>query len=186
MAPITIRKEIQINAPVETVWKLVGTPDGMRRWWETDIDFEAKEGGRCQEQFASGGQRHSLTGTVTRYDPPREIGFAFQSTDRNEEVPSHSQVSIQLEKADDGTRVKVAHRIEGALVDAFTADAAVPVMTLRTGGSPMMGIQPQYEVQRLSTGVIHWQFGHDSEEEMEWKRRLATLRSLLTELVLQA
>lgn len=200
MAPVTIRKEIQIDAPVDTVWQFVGTQEGLRRWWETDIQFEAREGGRCVEQVASGGTWHRLSGTVTRYDPPHEIGFSLRTgstlyeDDRPDDhaLPSRSTVSIQLERAAQGTTVKIAHRIEGDLIDAFSADAAEPVMSLSTSGSPYMSLplrplplQPlpfRYGTHAMNAGVLCWQPQYNEQ----WAQRLATLKSIIAEPVLQA
>lgn len=108
-----IRREITINAPVETVWECVGTPELVSQWWcpppTVDIDFEREEGGDYEGQYRDDDREYDLTGTVVTYDPNRR--FAVRRDTRNRFGPADS-IDIVLRSEHDRTNVVLEHAFE--------------------------------------------------------------------------
>ena len=50
MSPTIIRKRIQIAAPVEQVWRYVGTAARLCEWWGVQVRMQEREGGYFEEE----------------------------------------------------------------------------------------------------------------------------------------
>ena len=95
---------VDIAAPRERVFGLFTTPEELVRWWPEAAEFDAREGGAMQLDF---GERGSVSGTVTRYEPPNGLGFTWVRSAAPEIV---TQVEVELtETAGGGTRVELSH-----------------------------------------------------------------------------
>ncbi|MFN8489089.1 MAG: SRPBCC domain-containing protein [Caldilineaceae bacterium] len=115
MMPVTIRKTIEIKAPLERVWRYVGTEEGLRQWWGVNLSLETKQGGRCAERSLFNGKPLYLTGEVTVYDPPRQLSLLLRRADESETWPAFTLISLQLKEADGHTVVTLEHQALGAL-----------------------------------------------------------------------
>lgn len=112
MEPLTIRKEIVIDAPVERVWPYVGTQEGYRRWSCTvaevhDVILEERAGGRYEERITVRGEEHHLLGEVLTHDPPHRLVLSFQSRRYDGTLRPPRTITITLSEQAGRTRVTV-------------------------------------------------------------------------------
>lgn len=177
MIKTTIRREIEIDAPAERVWQLVGFEEGLRRWWGAPIHLEPKEGGRCEEWSSVQGAPRRQRGVVTVYDPPRRLGMTFYpdggEVDSDGEWPPMTTITISIQEQAGRSVVQVVHE----------AHSLVPVEAAAYGEAPVVqeAIGPQMRLSRspvryparpragLATPDAGWQ----------WTVRLAALRSAI-------
>jgi hypothetical protein len=78
-APLKARKEVVINAPIETVWALL---TGIERWpgWQPDISFAKLEGPLAiGTVFRWKAKVLSITSTIQVLEPGRCIGWTGHS-----------------------------------------------------------------------------------------------------------
>lgn len=130
-----IHREIDIHAPIDQVWQLVSTHEGLRRWWQTLIHFEAKEAGRCEEAGEFFGRPFHRIGKVTHFASPHHIRMAFWEASADPSsvggtsngAPSElTIVAITLAETPNSTRVTVEQTLPyGNLIPA-TAFGHVP------------------------------------------------------------
>jgi uncharacterized protein YndB with AHSA1/START domain len=66
-----IRKTVVLNAPIEKVWKLVATAEGIASWWMPNT-FQPVLG---HEFVLHTGQFGDSPCKVTELDPPHRVGF---------------------------------------------------------------------------------------------------------------
>lgn len=126
MMPVTIRKTIEIKAPVERVWRYVGTEDGLRQWWGVNLSLEAKQGGRCAERSLFNGKPLYLTGEVTVYDPPHQLSLLLRRADAAESWPTFTLISLQLQETEGNTVVTLEHQALGTLPAEYTSGWPMP------------------------------------------------------------
>jgi uncharacterized protein YndB with AHSA1/START domain len=97
-------RTIEIDAPRERVFSLFTTPADLVRWWPDAASFDAREGGEVRLEFDG---RGVVRGTITRFDPPRALGFTWVR-DVAPDVVTHVDVEL-TELGDGGTRVELRH-----------------------------------------------------------------------------
>lgn len=68
-----IRKTVVLNAPIEKVWKLVATAEGIASWWMPNT-FQPVLG---HEFVLHTGQFGDSPCKVTELDPPHRVGFKW-------------------------------------------------------------------------------------------------------------
>jgi len=111
MEPLVIRREVEVEASIEAVWRVVGTADGLRRWFAADaIVLEPWPGGRYEEHAVYDGEPHHVVGSVLTYDPPQTFvhGYRAQRADGTA-WPVETIVSLFLTAIGARTRVVVEH-----------------------------------------------------------------------------
>jgi uncharacterized protein YndB with AHSA1/START domain len=107
---LTIRKEIEIEAPPERVWPHVATRDGLERWWTAKrlALEEAQDGGF--ELVVEFGRDYTIVGRVLTYDRPRRFAVTWREVEGDAgEWPAETTVTFDLEDLGDRTRVIVEH-----------------------------------------------------------------------------
>lgn len=111
MEPLIIRKEIEVDASIETVWRSVATSAGLRRWYKADtIVLDPRVGGRYEEHAVYEGQPHHVVGEVLVYDPPRTFVHTYRAQRRDGTYwPVDTIVTISLTVAGSRTSVVVEH-----------------------------------------------------------------------------
>lgn len=102
--PDTVRLERLLPGPIERVWAFITEPE-KRAKWLAGGEMELRVGGRVQLEFLHANLSnektpperyrhmecgHSLSGTVTRCEPPRLISFTWGDT------ASPSEVTFEL------------------------------------------------------------------------------------------
>jgi uncharacterized protein YndB with AHSA1/START domain len=101
-APIV--RSVEIAASAERVFELLTDADELVRWWPDAVELEPEVGGRVRLVFANG---HEVTGRVTRFEPPRALGFTWGWPDR---PGVETQVDFTVsDLGERGCEVRVTH-----------------------------------------------------------------------------
>ena len=106
-APATAEGEIQVAAPIDTVWAVLAD---LSAWptWNHDVKSMAVEGPlEPGSVFRWKSGSASLVSTLATVDPPREIGWTGVS------MGIHAVHVFHLESAGGGTRVRSAESFRG-------------------------------------------------------------------------
>ena len=102
-APIV--RSVEIRTTPERLFPLLVEPESLVRWWPDLAELEPRLGGRVRMTFRGG--ESVVTGTVTRFDPPRALGFTWI---RAESPGVTTQVELAVVPlAEDRCRVEVVH-----------------------------------------------------------------------------
>jgi uncharacterized protein YndB with AHSA1/START domain len=99
-----IVREVVLEAEPERVFTLLTDPDELVRWWPDAVELEPQVGGRVRLRFADGNE---ITGRVTRFEPPRALGFTWTSPSR---PGAETQVDFSLvDLGERGCELTVTH-----------------------------------------------------------------------------
>jgi uncharacterized protein YndB with AHSA1/START domain len=102
-APIV--RSVEVGTTPERLFPLLVEPESLVRWWPDVAELEPRLGGRVRMAFRGG--ESVVTGTVTRFDPPRALGFTWI---RAESPGVTTQVEFAVVPLDDDRcRVEVVH-----------------------------------------------------------------------------
>jgi uncharacterized protein YndB with AHSA1/START domain len=104
---------IDVQAPADRVFALWTEPDQLVQWWPEAATFEPRVGGDVLFHFPQG----SVSGKVTRFDPPRALGFTWIRSDFPE-YPTQVDVSI-TDLGDGRSRVELVHSGWDALPEDY-------------------------------------------------------------------
>lgn len=187
MIPMRMQKQIEIAAKAATIWRFLGTEEGLRQWWGLAIALEAKPGGLCEEQIQWQGRRCTLRGKVTTYDPPHQLALFLQNEGAAAGEPAWTTIAITLAEHNGCTLVTL---IQEAFTQV-TVDAVSGPMGAKH--APLAGVQgmgnrqqptnflPMGAASTLSPALIdgwaspavddHWL----AQEEARWHDRLQSL-----------
>jgi uncharacterized protein YndB with AHSA1/START domain len=115
----TVRIERTLPGPIERVWSYLVDPE-LRALWLATGDIEPRVGGRVEHvwhnsaltpnddpappKYAHIAQEARMQGTVTVFDPPRELGYTWGFDD------GASEVRYELTPQGDNVRLVVTHR----------------------------------------------------------------------------
>jgi uncharacterized protein YndB with AHSA1/START domain len=117
MSDWSIRTERSLAAPAEVVWRCVGTPELISRWWcppptvRIDLDPVTRV---FRERYDDGELRYAVVGSVVVYEPPSRL------TVRRETPASAApadRIAITLIPTVEGTQVLLEHSFEELPVD---------------------------------------------------------------------
>jgi uncharacterized protein YndB with AHSA1/START domain len=117
MTPAILHKQIRIKASAAQVWPYIGTQEGLRQWWGTDVSMEAKVGGACEERSQVKGTSYHLQGEVTAYAPPRHLALVLRNTDHGATWPALTTLRITLQDEGEETLVTLVHQAFGAATE---------------------------------------------------------------------
>lgn len=116
--PLGIELEERIHAPIERVWRFIGTEAGMRTWQSAHA-FEPTVGGRTlfylddhARRAAPENARYEMTGRVLEIEPPTRLVYTWRQHDLKEGVswPAETVIAITLEALGESeTLVRVQH-----------------------------------------------------------------------------
>ena len=156
MEPVTIHKEIRINAPAKIVWRFIGTEAGLRAWWDTDLALEAKKGGHCEERSVYQGETCHLRGEITDYDPPRQLSLIMRNVDGADAWPAFASITMTLTEEAGETVVTLVHQAFGQVHEmpyAVAVDAAYQTAT--SGGTTITNqLRPRPDFTPQSTTIF--------------------------------
>lgn len=110
-----IERVVTINAPPETVFRLLTDPVQYVRWKGKLAELEPRPGGKFRVEFAS--TKDIVAGRFVEVIPGRRVVFTW-GWEGSEVVPAGtSTVEIDLEPEGTGTRLRLVHRglPEGAI-----------------------------------------------------------------------
>jgi uncharacterized protein YndB with AHSA1/START domain len=183
-----IHRELYIDASPETVWRFVGTAEGLSRWWGAEISLEPRAGGRCEEHLWEDGKRRTLRGVVTAYDPPQHLALTWQpvtddAADDTEHTdqpaalwPALTTISITLAQEKTGTRVTVVHRAFGdiAAIGVPPSEPAFPAHPMPPAAPPhRREVEALLPAARRASSPSLPALGHSLQElsAANWRRR---------------
>jgi uncharacterized protein YndB with AHSA1/START domain len=98
-------RSILIEAPPETVFRYFTDSTRWAAWWGQGSTIDARPGGRVFVRHPGGVE---AAGEVIEIDPPSKIAFTYGYL-ASKPGPGESQVTITLERAQRGTRLKLMH-----------------------------------------------------------------------------
>ena len=111
-----IRFDRILRHPVEKVWDALTTPEGMRRWWQAEIDIEPHVDGCLKMYFPK--FDHRMVGVITTFEPPHRFGFTWNESAAGED----SYVLFELSPDAAGTHLRLIHDMQaGVEVVGFMA-----------------------------------------------------------------
>ena len=89
-----VKREIELDAPPDEVWRALTDPDELEQWFANDVDLDPREGGEGTFRWDDGEERHAV---VEEVEPERRFAFTWDG----------GHVVIELEELPAGTRVTV-------------------------------------------------------------------------------
>lgn len=96
-----------IAAPIDVVWALLASADGLNQWMSVDAEVDLRVGGVIRWRHDNG---HSVSGVFLELVPMRRLVFTYGWDDGWLPVlPGSTTVSIELEGRADVTIVRVRH-----------------------------------------------------------------------------
>jgi uncharacterized protein YndB with AHSA1/START domain len=102
-APIV--RSVEIRSSPSRLFELLTEPDELVKWWPDVAAFEPRLGGRIRMVFEANASE--VTGEVTRFEPPRALGFTWVRVAAPDET---THVEFTLTEVGDGRcRVEVVH-----------------------------------------------------------------------------
>lgn len=144
IAPAAIRKEIEVNAPIDRAFAVFASR--MGDWWhkehsiakgttQKDVVIEPRAGGRWYEIGADGSEHE--WGKVRAYDPPRRLVLAWQLTrDFQYDPDFETTVEVNFEERDGKTVVHFEHRD----LERMGADAVELLEGMDGGWGMLLGL----------------------------------------------
>ena len=128
-----VELDIQIHAPIDHVWRIISTPDGMRRWQGATL-FEPRLGGRTVFHInldtgstAEQDAQYRMDGRIVAFTPPYELAYTWRQTTlaTGDTWPADTLVTITLsERGPQLTRARVVHSGFEALGEALGRELA--------------------------------------------------------------
>jgi uncharacterized protein YndB with AHSA1/START domain len=107
---LEVRREIPIEASLETVWELLTDPVKAQTWWGAKAEFDLREGGVFRMEVTA---NSIASGKFTEIDAPRRLAFTFGWEKGGGGAgivpPGSSTVMIELVPTDTGTLVRLVH-----------------------------------------------------------------------------
>jgi uncharacterized protein YndB with AHSA1/START domain len=110
MLPNTIQKEILINAPAETVYRVITEPAQVSQWFADAADLDPVPGSQGSLTFAdrATSQRMTVKLTIQAAEPPHRFAFRWDYPDGEQPTEANSLlVEFTLVAEGNGTRLRV-------------------------------------------------------------------------------
>jgi uncharacterized protein YndB with AHSA1/START domain len=98
-------RSIDIATPPSSVWDLLSSQDGLRRWLSTDIEIDLQVGGSYRMPGGDGSTW--ISGTVLELVPEGRLVLSWLEEDTGWVHPG--RLVITLEPITSGTRVRLVH-----------------------------------------------------------------------------
>jgi uncharacterized protein YndB with AHSA1/START domain len=121
-----IEREVQIDAPVETVWSIVTEPRNITRWFADEAEVDLRPGGELVFRFDSGVDGK---GVVERVEPPHRFAFRWISPEPERDMVAaqghYTTVEFSLEARGEGTLLRVVESGFAALEGTAAENAAL-------------------------------------------------------------
>lgn len=106
-------RTIVIGAPQADVFKYFTDPVRWAAWWGAGSTIDARPGGRVFVRYPEGTE---AIGEVVEIDPPSRIVFTYGYASGSPVPPGGSRVTIRLEAAPRGTRLRLQHEFSDPAV----------------------------------------------------------------------
>lgn len=198
MEPITIRKQIVIAAPPATVWCYVGTADGLRAWWQSEVTLEPTVGGRFAETGTIDGQPYHRRGTVRIYEPPNRLSIILSEVSDTAEQQkrwlSHTELDIVLRGTEKQTTVTIVHRahVIDQVATSFSSEEfdgvdspvtqnwAGPTMALTGTAQTIAVLSPAHGLITLTEPTLETLYRWQHHQQAYWSHRCSQLQIVLS------
>jgi uncharacterized protein YndB with AHSA1/START domain len=118
-----VTRETTVPAPPERAWKSLTDPELLSEWLGEPLALELEPGGELRLRLADGEERD---GWIEEVDAPRRLAFWWARDGEDA-----TRVEVELDEAEDGTRVRITESRPLALVELRAAELA-----RGEGGSP--------------------------------------------------
>jgi len=99
-----LKHVVTISAAPETVYALVATQAGMRRWWTADTQMEEQVGGKAQFGFDKRAVVFRMT--VEALDPARRVVMTCQG---DPDEWNGTTLTFDVSKDEEGTKLVFVH-----------------------------------------------------------------------------
>jgi uncharacterized protein YndB with AHSA1/START domain len=122
MNDFTIERDIEIEAPVEVVWRMITEPQLIRTWFSDAADVEARPGAVGSLTFRADTDAANIVGiTVVAADPPHRFSYrwVYPPGERATEANSTLVTFTLVADGDERTRLRV---VESGLDQMDIAD----------------------------------------------------------------
>jgi uncharacterized protein YndB with AHSA1/START domain len=108
--PLAIILEIDINAPPEKIWQIIGSGEGMQAWLGMH-GFEPRVGGAYRMHVTTPEGVFDFFGEVTACEPPNKLSFTWtQQEEGKQPWPLSTLVTLTVEaKSENLSRVRLHH-----------------------------------------------------------------------------
>lgn len=108
MSSDSIEREVQIDAPVDTVWSIVTEPQNIARWFASSAEVDLRPGGDLLFRFESG---MDGKGIVEKVEPPHLFTFRWTSPEPERDMVAaqgyYTTVELSLRAEGQGTLLRV-------------------------------------------------------------------------------
>jgi uncharacterized protein YndB with AHSA1/START domain len=117
-----IRQQINIAAPLRTVWTALTSADGWKSWWADDARVDSREGGLIVlTSEGADGKPVEERGIFHELRPTRRVEIAWDTNSPASTRGTRVQFTISRDK--DETRVALVHSGGGVLDDDEARDS---------------------------------------------------------------
>ena len=106
----SIEREIYVDAPPETVFDVVSSPDHIRDWWSAETEVEAVPGssGELTWRDEASGRVDVVPITVVDAEPPHRFSFRWTHEAGEVASPTNSMlVTFELSPSGAGTALRL-------------------------------------------------------------------------------
>ncbi|WP_171016906.1 SRPBCC family protein [Pseudalkalibacillus caeni] len=100
-----IQRFIDIKAGLQEVWELISSQEGMRQWISTDMEIDARVGGKYRVKNPE--ENQMICGEVLEILPMESISLSWFELGSDWMNPT--KVTFRLEEIANGIRVHVTH-----------------------------------------------------------------------------
>jgi uncharacterized protein YndB with AHSA1/START domain len=87
MADIGIEREVDIDAPVDVVWRTITEPDQIVQWFAERVELDLVPGGQGHMRFD---EEHGSPIVVEAVEPPTRFSFRWNHPPDEKPVPGNS------------------------------------------------------------------------------------------------
>jgi uncharacterized protein YndB with AHSA1/START domain len=106
-------RTVLIQAAPDVVFRYFTDRARWAAWWGAGSTIDPRPGGALEIRYPEG---TIAAGTVVEIDPPRRIVFTYGYASGQPIPPGGSRVTIELERAANGTRLRLAHELDDAAI----------------------------------------------------------------------
>lgn len=105
-----IEREIDIDAPIDVVWRVITEPEHITGWFTDSAELDARPGGEGRFAWEAGATTRAMVVNlrVERLDPPHFFSFRWDYPDGEEPSETNAPlVEFSLEARGESTRLRL-------------------------------------------------------------------------------
>jgi uncharacterized protein YndB with AHSA1/START domain len=122
---VHVTREVLIEADIDEVWRALTEPEHLEAWFASEAELDPRPGGTGRFAWADGTSREAVLEAV---EESSVLVFRWR-----EAADDESRVTIALEQADAGTRVRVTETALGPRARLGEWSGAVVLLSLLIG-----------------------------------------------------